>query len=97
MTRKDDRRQMECHRKSAQMSNQAKTTAVGKCRERTKAGRQCAAPAVRGDAYCAIRADPAEQPNWVARGGLGKALCRFARWRQWPTFVDSGELFPDHR
>ena len=69
MTRKDDRRQLECHRKDAQMSNKAETTAVGKCRARTKAGRPCAAPAVRGGAYCAIHADPNRAAELGRKGG----------------------------
>ena len=51
------------------MSNMAKTTAVGKCRARTKAGRQCAAPAVRGGAYCAIHADPNRAAELGRKGG----------------------------
>ncbi len=69
MTRKDDRRQLECHRKGARMSNKDKTTAVGKCRARTKAGRPCAAPAVRGGAYCAIHADPNRAAELGCKGG----------------------------
>ena len=51
------------------MSNMAKATAVGKCRARTKAGRQCAAPAVRGGAYCAIHADPNRAAELGRKGG----------------------------
>jgi hypothetical protein len=51
------------------MSNKAKTTAVGKCRARTKAGRPCAAPAVRGGAYCAIHADPNRAAELGRKGG----------------------------
>src|SRR5664279_5506558 len=51
------------------MSNTAKTTAVGKCRARTKAGRPCAAPAVHGGAYCAIHADPNRAAQLGRKGG----------------------------
>jgi hypothetical protein len=34
------------------------TTANGKCQAKTKAGQQCAAPAVRGSALCALHSDP---------------------------------------
>jgi hypothetical protein len=47
------------------------TTANGKCKAKTKAGRQCAAPAVRGSALCALHSDPkraAEPKLFVARG-----------------------------
>ena len=32
--------------------------ANGECRAKTKAGRQCAAPAVRGGVYCSFHNDP---------------------------------------
>ena len=51
------------------MSNKAKTTAVGKSRARTKAGRPCATPAVRGGAYCAIHADPNRAAELGRKGG----------------------------
>jgi hypothetical protein len=51
------------------MQNKAKTTAVGKCRARTKAGRPCAAPAVHGGAYCAIHADPNRAAQLGRKGG----------------------------
>jgi hypothetical protein len=40
------------------MPSKRQTAANGKCRAATKAGRQCAAPAVRGDIYCALHNDP---------------------------------------
>ncbi len=41
----------------------------GKCRATTKAGRQCAAPAVRGGTYCALHADPDRAAQLGRKGG----------------------------
>ena len=41
----------------------------GKCRATTKAGRQCAAPAVRGGIYCALHNDPERAAELGRRGG----------------------------
>jgi hypothetical protein len=45
------------------------TTANGTCRAKTKAGRQCAAPAVRGGAFCSLHADPARAAALGRKGG----------------------------
>jgi general stress protein YciG len=44
-------------------------TANGKCRAATKAGRQCAAPAVRGGIYCALHNDPERAAQLGRKGG----------------------------
>ena len=41
----------------------------GKCRAATKAGRQCAAPAVRSGIYCALHADPDRAAQLGRKGG----------------------------
>jgi general stress protein YciG len=41
----------------------------GKCRAKTKAGRQCAAPAVRGGIYCALHNDPQRAAELGRKGG----------------------------
>jgi general stress protein YciG len=45
------------------------TTANGKCQAKTKAGRQCAAPAVRGSALCALHSDPNRAAELGRKGG----------------------------
>jgi len=44
-------------------------TANGKCQATTKAGRQCAAPAVRGKNYCSLHADPERAATLGRKGG----------------------------
>src|ERR1700730_4549599 len=44
-------------------------TAGGKCQATTKAGRQCAAPAVRGTALCALHSDPNRAAELGRKGG----------------------------
>jgi general stress protein YciG len=51
---------MPCKRQSA---------ANGKCRAATKAGRQCAALAVRGGIYCALHNDPDRAAQLGRKGG----------------------------
>ena len=41
----------------------------GKCRAKTKAGRQCAAPAIRGGIYCALHDDPDRAAQLGRKGG----------------------------
>jgi general stress protein YciG len=41
----------------------------GKCRATTKAGRQCAAPAIRGGIYCALHNDPERAVELGRMGG----------------------------
>jgi general stress protein YciG len=41
----------------------------GKCRAKTRAGRKCAAPAVRGGIYCALHNDPQRAAELGRRGG----------------------------
>ena len=43
--------------------------ANGKCRAKTKAGRQCAAPAVRNGIYCALHNDPDRAAELGRKGG----------------------------
>ena len=43
--------------------------ANGKCQATTKAGRQCAAPAVRGKNYCSLHADPERAATLGRKGG----------------------------
>src|SRR5271166_1804944 len=43
--------------------------ANGKCRAATKAGRQCAAPAVRGGVFCALHNDPDRAAQLGRKGG----------------------------
>jgi hypothetical protein len=45
------------------------TAANGKCRAATKAGRQCAAPAVRDGIYCALHNDPDRAAQLGRKGG----------------------------
>ena len=45
------------------------TTANGKCQATTKAGRRCAAPAVRGKNYCSLHADPDRAAALGRKGG----------------------------
>jgi general stress protein YciG len=45
------------------------TAANGKCGAATKAGRQCAAPAVRGGTYCALHNDPDRAAQLGRKGG----------------------------
>ncbi len=45
------------------------TTANGKCKAKTKAGRSCAAPAVRGSAFCALHSDPNRAAELGRKGG----------------------------
>ena len=42
----------------------------GKCQARTKAGRQCAAPAKRGLPFCSLHAEPGRASELGRRGGL---------------------------
>jgi general stress protein YciG len=44
-------------------------TANGKCQAKTKAGRQCAAPAVRGSSMCALHSDPNRAAELGRKGG----------------------------
>ena len=44
--------------------------ANGKCRAATKAGSQCAAPAVRDGIYCALHADPDRAAQLGRKGGM---------------------------
>jgi hypothetical protein len=41
----------------------------GKCQAKTKAGRPCAAPAVRGGIYCALHANPERAAQLGRKGG----------------------------
>ena len=45
-------------------------TTMGKCQAKTKAGRQCAAPAVRGGMYCALHNDPERAAELGRKGGM---------------------------
>ena len=45
------------------------TTANGRCQAKTKAGRPCAAPAIRGSAYCALHSDPNRAAELGRKGG----------------------------
>jgi general stress protein YciG len=51
------------------MPSKRQTAANGKCRAATKAGRQCAAPAVRGGIYCALHNDPDRAAQLGRKGG----------------------------
>jgi general stress protein YciG len=44
-------------------------TANGKCQAKTKAGRPCAAPAVRGGIFCALHSDPERAAQLGRKGG----------------------------
>jgi hypothetical protein len=46
-----------------------RTVANGKCRATTKAGRQCAAPAIRGGIYCVLHSDPKKAAELGQKGG----------------------------
>ena len=46
-------------------------TANGRCQATTKAGRQCAAPAVRGGTLCALHSDPERAAELGRKGGAG--------------------------
>src|SRR5271167_4598110 len=46
------------------------TPANGKCQAKTKAGRQCAAPPVRGCALCALHSDPNRAAELGRKGGV---------------------------
>jgi len=43
--------------------------ADGKCRAKTKAGRSCAAPAIRGSEFCALHSDPNRAAELGRKGG----------------------------
>lgn len=47
-----------------------RTAAPGSCRATTKAGRRCAAPAIRGGINCALHADPERAAELGRKGGL---------------------------
>ena len=49
--------------------NGQRGAANGKCRAKTKAGGQCAAPAVRGGIYCALHNDPDRAAQLGRKGG----------------------------
>ena len=51
------------------MSPKQLTTADGTCQATTKAGRQCAAPAVRGRALCTLHSDPNRAAELGRKGG----------------------------
>src|SRR5664279_3297616 len=51
------------------MPSKRQPTANGKCRAKTKAGVQCAAPAVRGGLHCALHADPDRAAQLGRKGG----------------------------
>ena len=51
------------------MPSKRQPTANGKCRAATRAGRQCAAPAVRGGIYCALHNDPERAAELGRRSG----------------------------
>src|SRR5271169_4993676 len=51
------------------MPLERQTAANGKCRAATKAGRQCAAPVIRGDVYCALHSDPKKAAELGRKGG----------------------------
>lgn len=53
------------------MPPKRQTTAHGKCHAKTKAGRQCAAPAVRGENYCSLHSDPNRAAELGRKGGAG--------------------------
>jgi general stress protein YciG len=46
-----------------------RTAVNGKCRAATKAGRHCAAPAIRGGIYCALHNDPDRAAQLGRKGG----------------------------
>lgn len=52
------------------MPSKRQLTANGKCRAKTKAGGQCAAPAVRGGIYCALHNDPDRAAQLGRKGGV---------------------------
>jgi general stress protein YciG len=51
------------------MPSKRQPTADGKCRAETRAGRPCAAPAVRGGIYCALHNDPQRAAELGRKGG----------------------------
>jgi general stress protein YciG len=51
------------------MPSKRQPTSNGKCRAKTKAGRDCAAPAVRSGIYCAFHNDPERAAELGRRGG----------------------------
>jgi len=51
------------------MPSKRQSPANGKCQAKTKAGRPCAAPAVRGGNYCALHADPERAAQLGRKGG----------------------------
>ena len=51
------------------MPSKRQPTPNGKCQAKTKAGRPCAAPAVRGGIYCALHADPERAAQLGRKGG----------------------------
>lgn len=51
------------------MPSKRQPAANGKCREKTKAGGQCAAPAVRGGLRCALHNDPDRAAQLGRKGG----------------------------
>lgn len=53
------------------MPTKRQETANGKCKARTKAGRPCAAPAIREGRFCALHSDPGRAAELGRKGGLG--------------------------
>ena len=58
--------------------------ANGKCRAATKAGRQCAAPAVRGGIYCALHKDPDRAAQLGRKSGANNRKVYEGNQREMP-------------
>ena len=52
------------------MPNKRPTAPDGRCKAKTRAGRQCAAPAMRGQPYCSLHANPERASELGRKGGL---------------------------
>jgi len=64
----------------------------GKCRAKTKAGRQCAAPAIRDGIYCALHQDPDRAAELGRKGGAGNRKVYVAEDQGIPAPENAGDV-----
>jgi general stress protein YciG len=66
--------------------------ANGRCQATTKAGRRCAAPAVRGGNYCPFHADPSRAAELGRKGGRRGTNFSLERLKQVPSPKNAADL-----
>ena len=74
------------------MPLERQTAANGKSRAVTKAGRQCAAPAVRNGSYCSLHTDPSRAAELGPKGGRSGARYRPSRLQEVPSPKNAADL-----